>query len=55
MKKAADWIVDMIDTAIANYGGRQIVLWGKYVVSDEIRKRLKKEYEITDVIYVYRR
>lgn len=52
MKKAADWIADMIDTALTNYNGRQIVLWGKYSVSDEIRRILKKKHDITNVIYV---
>lgn len=50
--QAEDWIEYIIDKVYTNYRGRQIVLWGKYAVSDEIRDKLKERYGIDTALYI---
>lgn len=47
-----DWIKRALDTVYQFYHGREIVLWGKYIVSDDIRNKLKEIYHIDTVFYV---
>lgn len=47
-----DWIEDIIEHTLENYEGRQIVLWGKYEVSKQIKERLMNEYKIENIIYI---
>lgn len=47
-----DWIEHIADTVNKYYAGRQVVLWGKYGVSDDIRDKLKEEHGIDIVFYV---
>lgn len=46
-----NWIDDIVETTLRNFNNRRIILWGKYIVSDEIKKRLE-HYNITDIVYV---
>lgn len=41
-----DWIEDIVENTYRNYSNRQIVLWGKYSVSEKITDRLKEIYGI---------
>ena len=47
-----DWIDHIISKTCENYHGREIVLWGKYGVSDCIKDRLKEDYGICTAFYV---
>ena len=47
-----DWIGDIIDHILANRNGRQVVLWGKYIISEQIAVQLKEEYDIEVAFYV---
>ena len=47
-----DWIEDIVENTYRNYSNRQIVLWGKYSVSEEITDRLKDIYGIDTAFYV---
>lgn len=47
-----DWIQDIIEHTLKNYNGRKIVLWGKYGVSDNIKKILQKDYNIKNICYI---
>lgn len=47
-----DWIDDILNTTVKHYNGRQIVLWGKYSVTEEMKARLQDEYGIEDVCYI---
>lgn len=47
-----DWIEHIADTVHKYYAGRQIVLWGKYQASDEIRDKLKQKYGMDVAFYV---
>lgn len=49
---AEDWIDFIIKEAVEHYNGREIVIWGKYVVSDSIRDELKERYELDTAFYV---
>lgn len=51
MNREKDWIDDIVETALRCFNNRRIILWGKYIVSDEIKKRLE-HYNITDVFFV---
>ena len=44
MEEKKDWIDTIADNVYAHYGKREIVLWGKYDQSDDIRERLEKRY-----------
>lgn len=52
MDRSGTWIDEIIEHTIKNYDGRTIALWGKFDVSDIIRKRLTSDYQIQDVIYI---
>jgi len=45
-KQDYDWIDFISDKVEHYYNGRQVVLWGKYSVSDEIKDKLKRKYGI---------
>lgn len=47
-----DWIDNIVKKVSAQYHGREVILWGKYRVSDLIAHTLKEEYGIEDVYYV---
>lgn len=47
-----NWIDYIINKAIDNYNGRNIVIWGKYGVSDSIKDGLKEKYGIDIAFYV---
>lgn len=47
-----DWIEHTVDRVNDYYTGRQVVLWGKYDVSENIQHRLKKKYKIDTAFYV---
>jgi len=48
---AEDWIDHIIDRTLENYNGREIVIWGRYEISDHISDALKK-YGIDTAFYV---
>lgn len=50
MKK--NWIDDIVEKTYEHYEKREIVLWGKYSVSDSIREKLKERYGIETAFYV---
>lgn len=52
MDRGGTWIDEIIEHTIENYDGRRIVLWGKFDVSDIIRKRLISDHQIQDVVYI---
>lgn len=45
-EQSQDWIEYMVDQAHRNYGGREIVVWGSYKVSDEIKETLMEKHGI---------
>lgn len=47
-----DWIEHIADTVHKYYADRQIVLWGKYQASDEIKDKLKQKYGMEIAFYV---
>ena len=47
-----NWIDYMIHKAFENYNGREIILWGKYGVSDLIKDGLREKYGIDTAFYV---
>ena len=51
-KETEDWIVHIVDTINQYYAGRQVVLWGKYKASDNIRNKLKEKYGVEIAFYV---
>lgn len=51
-KKVNDWIDYIINMTIKNYNGRDIVLWGKYEVSDSIKEVFKEKYGKEVAFYV---
>lgn len=51
-KQDCDWIDLISDKVEQYYHGRQVVLWGKYSVSDEIKDRLKEKHGIDVRFYV---
>lgn len=50
--QAGDWIETIVDKICENYGGRKVVLWGKYEVSDIIKEKLQREYGIEVTFYI---
>ena len=49
-----DWISFIVEEAYKNYNGREIVLWGKYNISEKIKHNLETKYGIKEVFYVDR-
>lgn len=47
-----NWIDHMINKAFENYNGREIVIWGRYGVSDSIKDGLREKYGIDTAFYV---
>lgn len=47
-----DWIDFIAGKVKQYYHGRQVILWGKYGVSDSIKDKLKEEYGIDVGFYV---
>lgn len=47
-----DFKEDIINTILKKYNGRQIVLWGKYKTTEDIKEKLKENYGIGDVCYI---
>lgn len=47
-----NWIDHIVNKAYENYNGREIVIWGKYGISDSIKERLKEKYGIDTEFYV---
>lgn len=47
-----DWIDDIIENVYRHYNGRKVILWGKYLISDLIKDRLKEKYEIETAFYI---
>lgn len=47
-----DWIAYTVDRVYEHYNKREIVLWGKYDQSDNIKERLKKRYGLEISFYV---
>lgn len=47
-----DWIEYIVDKVHEYYAERKIVLWGKYDVSEVIRRRLKEKYGLEVAFYV---
>lgn len=47
-----NWIDHIIRKAFENYDGREIVIWGKYEVSESIREGFKEKYGIDISFYV---
>lgn len=47
-----DWIENIIINTIENYNGRDIVIWGRYGVSDSIRDGLIKRYGVDIAFYI---
>ena len=39
-----NWIDDMVDNACKYYNGRDIVLWGKYDVSDTLYEEITNKF-----------
>lgn len=52
MEDKKDWIDHIVDKVYEYYNGREIVLWGKYDQSDNIKERLKKRYGLKPSFYV---
>lgn len=52
MEQTEDWIDNMINVAMENCREREIVLWGKYEISDQIRDELKEQYGKEIAFYV---
>ena len=50
MKK--NWIEDIVEKTYKHYRKREIVLWGKYSVSDLIRETLIEKYGIEPAFFV---
>lgn len=50
-QETADWIAHMVAETVENYGGRKVVIWGKYGVSDTIKEELDKQ-EIETAFFV---
>ena len=46
-----DWIEYIADNVHQYFQGRKIVLWGKYIESDNIRNKLKEKYDIDAAFY----
>ncbi len=51
-EQSCDWIDFIVDKVKQYYHGRQVILWGKYGISDSIKDRLKDEYGIDVGFYV---
>lgn len=51
-EQAGDWIEAIVDKTYENYAGRKIVLWGKYEISDIIKEKLKRKYDIEAAFYI---
>lgn len=51
-EQTQDWIEYIVDYVYAHYSGRKVVLWGKYIVSDNIQNKLKEKYHIDTAFYV---
>lgn len=47
-----NWIRCIVEETYQNYNGREIVLWGKYDVSEGINARLETSYGIKAAFYV---
>ena len=47
-----DFKEDIINTVLKNYNGRQVVLWGKYGTTEDIKEKLKENYGIIDACYI---
>lgn len=47
-----DWIDYIVEEVYKYYNNRDIVLWGKYSVSDSIRAKLKERYGLDIAFYV---
>lgn len=47
-----DWIEYITDHVYKYYRGREVVLWGKYSESDNIKDKLKEKYQIETAFYV---
>lgn len=47
-----NWISYIVNVTIENCGDREIVLWGKYIVSDKIATILKTKYDKSIAFYV---
>lgn len=46
------WIDDIAKNAFELYNGRNIFIWGKYSVSDEIKKELEAKFHIKNIKYI---
>lgn len=51
-ESAENWIDHIINKAYENYNGREIVIWGKYGVSESIKDGLKGKYGIGTAFFV---
>ena len=47
-----DWIDDIITNVYTYYNNREVVLWGKYFISDLIKDQLKEKYGIEVTFYI---
>lgn len=51
-EQIVDWIEQIVDKVNEYYANREIVLWGKYTVSECIEYRLKEKYNLDTAFYV---
>ena len=52
MGLSENWIATIVDKVYECYRGRQVVLWGKYSVSESIKNELKDRHGINIAFYV---
>lgn len=51
-KNTRDWIEYIAGRVYENYAGRKIVLWGKFVESEKIERKLKEKYQLETAFYI---